>query len=196
MKKPREEAAGPVVPLTAWMAPRKAEAPPEPAAAPAPPTPAAIQGQCEALVSRYADGARRLDQEILAATRACPDHLVGLALVVAREIMSHGARDQGGLLESVDHALRAVGEDAPRVLRLGHADCDYLRARRGDLSEELLELRPDPTLESCEFILETPRQVIDGTLGARLEAVQRKLLAVVRDALSPPVGLGEGEGAC
>ena len=193
MSKPRNQTAEPVLPLTARMgggakveARRVLESP----------TPAAIQGQCDALVSSYAHGVQKLDGEIAAAGKASPDALVGLALVVAREILSHqNPRDQAVLLERVDDALRAVGEDTPRLLRLGHADCEYVRVNRAGSSEDRLELCPDPSLESCEFILETPRHVIDGTLGAKLEAVHRKLIALVRDALSPGASLDE-EGAC
>jgi flagellar biosynthesis/type III secretory pathway protein FliH len=141
----------------------------------------AARDQIEALMARYFDCIRNLGAAAREAARPDAGEVVGLALVIARELIGRElSGDQSVLIASLDEAMRSLRSDGSARVRLSPSDAAWARLHRTDLRDAAVSLIEDPALAPGGCVIETPRRVIDASIEARLAAVQQVLLDVVR----------------
>ena len=138
---------------------------------------AAGQAQVEAACSRYLDGLARLERVTREASRPAATEVVGLALVVARELLQRELRvDREALVTNVETAIEAAGRESPVRVRMARADLEYIARKRKDLVDGGLQLLEDAAITPGGCVVETARRVVDATLEARLAAVETALV--------------------
>lgn len=149
------------------------------------------QEKVEELMARYIDAIDRLSQAIQAA-QPSPAAVVDLALVVAAEIIGREATvDRDLVVHTIDQSIAALRDPTALTVRVGTADYQYVTVRRPDLIEAGVKFIEDPSLRIADCVVETPLEVRDSTVSARLNAVREGLIDLVRGELENGEGNAE-----
>lgn len=148
----------------------------------------AASARVEELSSKYLEGYFRLEEAVRGAAQVRAESAVDLALVVARELCGHAlALDEQALRDAVG---KVAAPEEPVRVRVAPADYQRLVERQEEraFDSTLVALIADAALAPGGFVVETAREVIDGSVEARLEALRAALVEVLR--------AGQPEAAC
>ncbi len=150
------------------------------------------QARVEMVVQRYADGIRRLGDVVQRSKRPDAGELVGLAMVVAQQIIGHELSiDAEAIVQTVEAALATVADDPSVRVRIGSVDLAYIKRRRADLLESNMQFVEDPTLSVGGCIVETALRVVDASMERRMDAIRQGLEEMMVSA--PEIRDEEGE---
>jgi vacuolar-type H+-ATPase subunit E/Vma4 len=135
---------------------------------------AAERAQLQATQARWMEALAKLAGQAVAP--APPAQLVlEVALAVAREVVGHDVNTNKQLvLQTIEELLQAVHGEQQVELRLSPSDLDAVRALKPELATQV-RLVADASLGPGGCIVETPRQVLDGSLERRMAAVRAAL---------------------
>lgn len=129
------------------------------------------------LAERYAASLQRLEQAVASIERVVASEVVDLALLVASELVQTEMRQNADLvLGVVESALSEVPHDGKVLVRMHPEDLASVKIRVDADTTTSLDWQEDPGLARGDCIVETPRRIIDASIGARLETVRDSLV--------------------
>jgi flagellar assembly protein FliH len=101
--------------------------------------------------------------------------VLDVALAVAKEIVGHEVQTNKALvLRTIDDLLAQVHGEQQIELHLSPADLEAVQKARPELPQQV-RLVADATLGPGGCVVETPRQVLDGSIDRRMAAVRAAL---------------------
>jgi flagellar biosynthesis/type III secretory pathway protein FliH len=136
-----------------------------------------LQAMKQQLVAAQAQWMQSLAKLAAAAVPQAPSAqlVLEVAMAVAKELVGHELQTNKALvLRTLDDLLQSVAGEQQVELRLSPNDLEAVRQQRPELGQQV-RLVADPTLGPGGCVVETPRQILDGSIDRRLAAVRAAL---------------------